>query len=74
MSEREEQRVQLIRRAHGHKAEILQIYRDAERWNRLHPAEVPIDPNPDGDLLRSLLACERVLVDLMGIAAREEVS
>ena len=31
-------------------AEINHIFADCDHWNRTHPEEVPIDPDPDGAL------------------------
>lgn len=46
----------LLARAQRIRAEINQIFLDAEHWNRLHPHETPIDPDPDGGLRRTLAA------------------
>jgi hypothetical protein len=35
--------------------EIRQIFLDAEHWNRLHPDEEPLDPDPQGELRALLL-------------------
>ena len=32
------------------RADIEQIFRDVGHWNRTHPDEEPIDPDPDGTL------------------------
>ena len=32
------------------RADVEQIFRDADHWNRTHPDEDPIDPDPDGTL------------------------
>ena len=32
------------------RADIEQFFRDVDHWNRTHPDEDPIDPDPDGTL------------------------
>jgi hypothetical protein len=59
-----DERAQLIGRLRAMKAETEQIFIDTDHWNRVHPDEEPIDPDPDGRLNRMLasinfaLACE----------------
>lgn len=40
----------IIRDAERAIANVDQIYIDAAHWNRLHPDEQPIDPDPDGEM------------------------
>jgi hypothetical protein len=40
----------IIGRARQLRAEIDQIFVDAEYWNSEHPNDQPIDPDPDGRL------------------------
>lgn len=42
----------LIDEARRIRKEIEQIFLDAEHWNLIHPEENPIDPDPDGTLVR----------------------
>lgn len=44
----------LLARAQRIRKDINQIFLDAEHWNRLHPDETPIDPDPDGELRQAL--------------------
>jgi len=46
---REQERVDLLRRAVTLRDEINQIFLDANHWNSLHPQD-PIDVDPDGEL------------------------
>jgi hypothetical protein len=48
MDERQEV---FLTRARHLRQEIEQILVDAEHWNRTHPDEEPIDPDPEGELL-----------------------
>lgn len=45
-------------------AEIDQIHVDVAYWNRMHPDEEPLDPDPDGSLRRSRDTVHRVVDDL----------
>lgn len=56
-----DQRADLIARARALRSEIKQIFADAEHWNRMHTRQVPIDPDPDGELRRILNGLERTL-------------
>lgn len=60
---RPEQKANLIRRAKRQKAEILQIFRDAEYWNLCvrKPDQSRLDPDPDGEMCRWLAECESVI-------------
>lgn len=64
------ERQQLIERMKRTREEIGQIFTDAATWNENHrPAgEAPIDPDPDGELLREAnsldQAIERVFMDI----------
>lgn len=40
----------IIRSAERSIATVEQIFADVARWNRLHPDEQPIDPDPDGEM------------------------
>lgn len=43
-------RATLIERNRTIKREIEEIFADAAHWNSIHPADVPIDPDPGGQL------------------------
>jgi hypothetical protein len=58
-----EQRAAIVARAAGIVREIDQIVADTEHWNRTHPLELPIDPDPDGMLVRARAAMTRVVRD-----------
>ena len=45
-------RADIVKRAQKLRAEIAQAFYDAERWNKLHPQEEAINPDPDGELKR----------------------
>ena len=44
------QRGMLMANGRRMRADIEQIFRDVDHWNRTHPDEDPIDPDPDGTL------------------------
>lgn len=50
-------------RAHRLANEIAEIVADADRWNRAHPDDEPIEPDPDGQL--------RATYDSLGILLRQ---
>ena len=39
----------LLARREVLRAEILQVFADAEHWNRVHPDDEQIDADPDGE-------------------------
>jgi hypothetical protein len=43
-------RTVIVGRARQLRAEIDQIFKDADYWNAAHPNDPPIDPDPDGRL------------------------
>ena len=45
-----DERARLVSRARRSALEIEQLFADTEHWNRTHPDEEPIDPDPDGKL------------------------
>lgn len=51
----------MILRAEKIKAEIEQIFVDASHWNRIHPDEEPIDPDPDGKMKECWHYCDEVI-------------
>lgn len=59
-----ERRGEWLARAHAVLAEIRQIFLDAEHWNRLHPEEEPIDPDPDDVLARDQVWLEASIARL----------
>ena len=44
------ERALLVNRARLMRAQIEQIFNDADHWNRSNPTEQPIDADPDGEL------------------------
>lgn len=54
-------REQLVARMRKLRQDIAAIFDDAEHWNRLHPDEEPIDPDPDGLLARIAAALDASL-------------
>ena len=44
------QRAMLLSEARSHRAAIEQVFTDVGHWNRTHPSEEPIDPDPNGIL------------------------
>ena len=46
----DERREVFAARAVHMRQEIESIFADTEYWNRLHPDEAPIDPDPFGEL------------------------
>jgi hypothetical protein len=52
-------RQQLIDEAKRLSAELGQIFLDVEHWNRIHPEETPIDPDPEGELGRMKKSLDR---------------
>ena len=40
----------LLARARHQRQEIAEFFADVAQWNRQHPEEEPIDPDPDGQL------------------------
>jgi hypothetical protein len=40
----------IVRDAERSVRTVDQLFSDAARWNRLHPNEEPIDPDPDGEM------------------------
>jgi hypothetical protein len=57
---REEQYASFFSRARTLKREIEQQFNDCAHWNRLHPKEEPIDPDPDGSLASCLAYCDGI--------------
>ena len=57
------ERAAIIARARNTRAEIAQIFADADHWNRLHVPwkGKPIDPDPDGQLKRIADGLDRML-------------
>lgn len=55
---------QLRARARRIAREVEQIRVDAEHWNRLHPDEEPINPDPDGELDAVYAFASRVLQEV----------
>lgn len=55
---------ELFARARTLRAEIRQVFLDAEYWNRLNPTKVPIDVDPDGKLQDVLNALDKMLGDV----------
>lgn len=43
-------RTVIVNRARMLRAEITQIINEAAHWNRMHPNELPIDPDQHGQL------------------------
>ena len=68
MSPRERERQHLLARAKAGLAEITQIHRDCEHWNRVNPTERPLIADPTGTLRRAQQAYERVIALLEGEA------
>ena len=56
----ERQEVFMNRRRHL-REEIRAIFADAAHWNRIHPDEEPIDPDPDDTLQRLAEECDAYL-------------
>jgi len=48
------ERREIIKRVKGIRRGIEMIFNDAAHWNRLHPTQKPIDPDPDGTLKKML--------------------
>jgi hypothetical protein len=48
------ERVRLLARAINQRDEIHGYFDDIAHWNRLHPHETPIDPDPDGQMAELL--------------------
>ena len=44
------QRGMIVANFRGMRADIEQFFHDFDHWNRTHPDEDPIDPDPDGTL------------------------
>ena len=64
-NQREQERVDLLKRAVKLRDEISQIFKDADHWNRLHP-EDPIDVDVDGELGRWLFWAADTIASLEG--------
>lgn len=54
-------RAELFQRMRRHRAEVEQIFIDVEHWNRIHPDEEPLDPDPDGTMRRIADAYDKAL-------------
>lgn len=54
-------REELINRAKKQRAEILQLFSDAEHWNNTHTVFERVDPDPDGQLKRILSGLNQCL-------------
>lgn len=44
------------------RAEVEQIFTDADYWNRAHPNEIPIDADPGGELRRIIDGIDEALL------------
>lgn len=56
-------RAQLVARMRKLRQDIDDIFSDAEHWNRIHPNEEPIDPDPDGLMGKIAAALDTALAD-----------
>lgn len=54
-------REQLVARMRKLRQDIAAIFDDAAYWNRVHPDEEPIDPDPDGLMARIATALDASL-------------
>lgn len=66
----------LIRRAREQREEIRLFFNTADHWNRTHPDEEPIDPDPDGQLARIAAGIDVMLAKELirhGVTSAEEV-
>ncbi|MBP7527124.1 MAG: hypothetical protein KA801_04330 [Syntrophorhabdaceae bacterium] len=54
-------RAEILADAAHLRAEILEIFLDAEHWNNVHPDELSIDPDPDGELNAIVKAVDKML-------------
>ena len=54
LSDEGAQRAHLVSRSEGMASEIRSLFADVEHWNTLNPDEMPIDPDPEGELTRLL--------------------
>lgn len=61
MSDPATERAALITRAVTMRAEIQSIFDDADHWNRVHPREEPINPDPGGLLRRIVDGIDKML-------------
>jgi hypothetical protein len=50
MAERKVTLKSIIRDAERSIANIDLLFADCARWNRLHPTDEPVDPDPDGEM------------------------
>lgn len=56
-------RLQIVNEAKRIRAECVQIFNDAEYWNNTvrKPGMAPIDPDPDGQLARTIRGIDAML-------------
>lgn len=59
--ERQEVSRRLVARAKSLAMELFQLEQDAAHWNRLHPAEMPIEWDPEGKLVQLRGACQEII-------------
>lgn len=64
-----DERRRILRKYKRLRAEVQQIFTDAESWNEFarKPDEEPIDPDPFGELKRLLSAIDELLANDKGI-------
>lgn len=60
-------REQIIQQARQLAAEIEHLFASTAHWNRCHPHELPIDPDPDGELAALLADLRAQLADDVGV-------
>lgn len=60
------ERAHIMARGRRLRAEIEVIFTTCDHWNRLHPDEEPVDPDPDGSLRRIAEALDRQFADDTG--------
>jgi hypothetical protein len=63
MKQRKKFREQIVAAARKQHAEIAQLFLDVEQYNRVHPDQPAIDPDPDGLLRRLYDGLGRFLAD-----------
>ncbi|MGE0363026.1 MAG: hypothetical protein AB7R67_20095 [Vicinamibacterales bacterium] len=67
------ERHEILAEARRIRAEIEQIFIDAEHWNRIHPSEEPIHPDPDGRLRRLAKGIDQMLASDPGRGPLAEI-
>lgn len=60
--EERHQRGMLLAMMRQLRSDIEHIFTECDRWNRTHPHEPSIDPDPDGELRRLTQAMDAVLM------------